>query len=232
MANILSIETSTQVCSVAVSKKGIVSSHKETSVSNSHAELITILCEKALTESDLTFSELDAVAVSQGPGSYTGLRIGASTAKGFCYALDIPLIAISTLKAMALGMKNQVTFLENTLFCPMIDARRMEVYNELFLPDLSVFHPVEATIVEENSFDQYLKKHTIYFGGDGATKCLPLLGNKTNATFIHDFVPSAVWVAALAHEQYKANQFVDTAYFEPYYLKDFVAGIPRVKGLR
>jgi tRNA threonylcarbamoyladenosine biosynthesis protein TsaB len=203
----------------------------ETSVSNSHAELITLLCEKALAESDLTFSDLQAVAVSQGPGSYTGLRIGASTAKGFCYALDIPLIAVSTLKAMALGLLSQTLLTENVLFCPMIDARRMEVYNEIFNSNLQVIQPVQATIVDETSFNPYLQNHTIVFGGDGAAKCQPLLGHHKNAVFVHDYTPSASWVAELAHAHYLSDQFTDTAYFEPYYLKDFIAGIPRVKGL-
>lgn len=231
MVNILSIETSTQVCSVAVSKNGVLTSLMETSVSNSHAELITLLCEKALAESNITFSDLQAVAVSQGPGSYTGLRIGASTAKGFCYALDIPLIAVSTLKAMALGLLNQTQSTDNVLFCPMIDARRMEVYNEIFNHDLQVIQPVQATIIDENSFDPYLQNHPIVFGGDGAAKCQPILGHHKNAVFVNNFAPSASWIAVLAHAHYLSDQFTDTAYFEPYYLKDFIAGIPRVKGL-
>jgi len=231
LAHILSIETSTRVCSVAVSSGNEIVSVKETRVSNSHAEKITLLCEQALLEAGLSFSDLDAIAVSQGPGSYTGLRIGVSTAKGFCYALDIPLIAVSTLKAMALGMLGMNQLGEKALFCPMIDARRMEVYNALFSIKLEQISPVEATIVDEKSFDNYLDKHPIYFAGDGADKCAHLFSACHHAHFVNDFLPSARWVAPLAIQKFAHADFESTAYFEPFYLKDFIAGIPRIKGL-
>jgi len=204
---------------------------KETHVSNSHAELITLLCQQALLEAGLEFSGLDAVAVSQGPGSYTGLRIGVSTAKGLCYGLDIPLIAVSTLEAMALGMITTTPHPENAVFCPMIDARRMEVYNAVFSSHLKLINPVEATVVDEDSFGNFLANHPVYFGGDGAAKCAQVLAHHGHARFLSDFNPSARWVATLSERHFKDSVFTDIAYFEPYYLKDFIAGIPRIKGL-
>lgn len=231
MATILSIETSTRVCSVAISMNENVVVVKETHVSNSHAELITLLCQQALLEAGLEFSGLDAVAVSQGPGSYTGLRIGVSTAKGLCYGLDIPLIAVSTLEAMALGMITTTPHPENAVFCPMIDARRMEVYNAVFSSHLKLINPVEATVVDEDSFGNFLANHPVYFGGDGAAKCAQVLAHHGHARFLSDFNPSARWVATLSERHFKDSVFTDIAYFEPYYLKDFIAGIPRIKGL-
>ncbi len=231
MAHILSIETSTRVCSVAISTDDEVVSVKETHVSNSHAEKITLLCQQALLEAGLSFSDLDAIAVSQGPGSYTGLRIGVSTAKGFCYALDIPLIAVSTLKAMALGMLQLNQLGDKALFCPMIDARRMEVYNAIFSTKMEQISPVEATIVDEQSFAGHLAKHHMYFAGDGAEKCAHLFKQNHHAHFVDDFLPSARWVAQLAVQKFAQSDFESTAYFEPFYLKDFIAGIPRIKGL-
>ena len=231
MATILSIETSTRVCSVAISMNENVVVVKETHVSNSHAELITLLCQQALLEAGLEFSGLDAVAVSQGPGSYTGSRIGVSTAKGLCYGLDIPLIAVSTLEAMALGMITTTPHPENAVFCPMIDARRMEVYNAVFSSHLKLINPVEATVVDEDSFGNFLANHPVYFGGDGAAKCAQVLAHHGHARFLSDFNPSARWVATLSERHFKDSVFTDIAYFEPYYLKDFIAGIPRIKGL-
>ena len=224
MATILSIETSTRVCSVAISMNENVVVVKETHVSNSHAELITLLCQQALLEAGLEFSGLDAVAVSQGPGSYTGLRIGVSTAKGLCYGLDIPLIAVSTLEAMALGMITTTPHPENAVFCPMIDARRMEVYNAVFSSHLKLINPVEATVVDEDSFGNFLANHPVYFGGDGAAKCAQVLAHHGHARFLSDFNPSARWVATLSERHFKDSVFTDIAYFEPYYLKDFMMG--------
>ena len=217
MATILSIETSTRVCSVAISMNENVVVVKETHVSNSHAELITLLCQQALLEAGLEFSGLDAVAVSQGPGSYTGLRIGVSTAKGLCYGLDIPLIAVSTLEAMALGMITTTPHPENAVFCPMIDARRMEVYNAVFSSHLKLINPVEATVVDEDSFGNFLANHPVYFGGDGAAKCAQVLAHHGHARFLSDFNPSARWVATLSERHFKDSVFTDIAYFEPYY---------------
>jgi len=234
MAVILNIETSTQVCSVCLSVDGKVIGIKESHTKNSHAELLTILTQHILDEQNYELKDLDAVAVSKGPGSYTGLRIGVSTTKGLCYSLDIPLIAISTLEAMAAGMSRRVESNDynNLLFCPMIDARRMEVYSALFDEGISMVREIKAEVIDEESFAEELKTHTIVFGGDGAPKCKELLAKNPNAIFLDDFFPSSEFMATLAEQKFRDKDFEDTAYFEPYYLKDFVAGIPRVKGLR
>ena len=236
MANILHIETSTQVCSVAVSINGSVAAIKESADKNSHAELITLFSEKVLKEAGISLPKLDAIAVSKGPGSYTGLRIGVSTAKGFCYALDKPLIAISTLKAMAYGMVRYVEqsgySKENHLFCPMIDARRMEVYTAIFDSGLNTILEISAEIIDASSFSGLLETNPILFAGDGAPKCKELFSSNKNAYFLDGFGPSAAFIAGLAETKFKAGQFENLAYFEPFYLKDFVSGIPKVKGLR
>jgi len=229
---ILNIETSTRVCSVCLSVDGETVAIKESFVKNSHAENITVFSEAVLKEADIEWEELDAVAVSKGPGSYTGLRIGVSTAKGFCYALDIPLIAISTLKAMAAGMVSQTENPGDYLFCPMIDARRMEVYAAVFDDDLNKIKKTEAVIVDENSFSDLLRSKKMIFGGDGAPKCKTVLSHQENAVFYDDFYPSSDYMSRLSEQKFIRQEFEDVAYFEPFYLKDFVAGIPRVKGLK
>ena len=231
MAVILNIETSTRVCSVGLAVDGIITSLKETHVANSHAELVTLYAEQAIHEAGYSFANIDAVAVSMGPGSYTGLRIGVSTAKGFCYALDKPLIAIDTLKAMAAGMIALVKD-DPFLICPMIDARRMEVYAAIYDQQLQCIRPTEARIIDAGSFHDILNDHRIYFGGDGAAKCKEVLGHQKNAVFLESFHPSVKAMAALSDKKFRGDQFEDVAYFEPYYLKDFVAGIPKVKGLK
>lgn len=236
MAVILHIETSTQVCSVAVSKDGAILAIKESADKNSHAELVTIFSEEVLKAAGIKFSGVEAISVSMGPGSYTGLRIGVSTAKGFCFAIDKPLIAISTLEAMASGM---VQFAqksgfanENHLFCPMIDARRMEVYTSVFDSGLKTIQEISAEIIDETSFGELLEHHPILFAGDGAAKCKELFSSNKNAHFLDNFNPSASFMAELAEKKFKAGEFENLAYFEPFYLKDFVSGVPKVKGLR
>ncbi len=233
MAKILNIETSTRVCSVALSVNGKIVSIHESFTQNSHSELISLLSQKVVSEAGLKFTELDAVSVSKGPGSYTGLRIGVSTAKGYCYGLDIPLISVGTLAAMAVGIKNRLDNNDgSTLICPMIDARRMEVYTALFSDELAEIEAVSAKIIDGESFNEYLSKQKLVFAGDGATKCKEVLNHQTNAIFIDDFHPSAKYLSEISEQKYKNQDFEDTAYFEPFYLKEFVAGIPRVKGLR
>ena len=232
LAKILNIETSTQVCSVALAVDGRVMAIEESFTKNAHAENITIFSEKVVTGAGLNFSDIDAVAVSKGPGSYTGLRIGVSTAKGYCYALDKPLIAVSTLRAMAAGMIENMDGTDDLLYCPMIDARRMEVYAAVFDTGLNEIMETKAVIVDENSFADLLSARKVVFGGDGAAKCKDVLGQNQNAVFIDDFNPSASYLAKLSEEKFKSRSFEDVAYFEPFYLKDFVAGIPKVKGLR
>jgi tRNA threonylcarbamoyladenosine biosynthesis protein TsaB len=234
MANILLLETATHVCSVGLALNGNLMSLRESFEQRSHAELITVFIDEIMHETGIPMSGLDAVAVSMGPGSYTGLRIGVSTAKGVCYALDKPLVAIDTLQAMAAGMasERQKQGHQNEWYCPMIDARRMEVYAALFDGANNRMTATEAIIIDAASFDKELREHKLVFFGDGAPKCRELLDSNDQAVFIDDFNPSVKFMGALAQRQFDADEFADTAYFEPFYLKDFVAAPPKVKGLR
>lgn len=234
MGTLLLIETATVVCSVAIARQGNILSLRESHEQRSHAELITIFIQECLDEARLNFDQLDAVAVSRGPGSYTGLRIGVSTAKGICFAKDIPLIATDTLQAMAAGFAEQYTELlkPTDLLIPMIDARRMEVYTATFKPDNERIEETTARIIDENSYADLAENHRLWFFGDGADKCNPVLHRPEQMNIVNGFTPSAKPMAGLAQQAYEAKQFVDLAYFEPFYLKDFVAGIPKVKGLK
>jgi tRNA threonylcarbamoyladenosine biosynthesis protein TsaB len=226
MSLILQIETATTSCSVALAKDGKVLTARTINQRNIHAEVITVFIDEILTENGFTFQQLDAVAVSSGPGSYTGLRIGISTAKGLCFSLDKPLIAVETLQAMAAGylqrFKKPVE--QKFLLCPMIDARRMEVYAALFDQDLNRIEATSAAIIDQESFKTALEQHTIIFFGDGAAKCRAVLGHHLNAVFIDDFFNEAADLTTLAAEKLKLKAFEDVAYFEPFYLKDFIAG--------
>jgi tRNA threonylcarbamoyladenosine biosynthesis protein TsaB len=232
VAIILYLETATTVCSVALTKNNQLMGLRETTVSNSHSELLTVFIHEVLTESGISFSEIDAVAVSKGPGSYTGLRIGVSTAKGICYALDKPLIAIGTLLAMARGAAQTYYAIDSkTLICPMLDARRMEVYYALFDHHLNVIKPDCAAIITENYFSDILTTKKLILLGDGAEKCMPLFNNHPNIKLISNFSISAKYMMLIASQYYYNNKFEDLAYFEPFYLKDFIAAKPVVKGL-
>nr|MBC7612905.1 tRNA (adenosine(37)-N6)-threonylcarbamoyltransferase complex dimerization subunit type 1 TsaB [Pseudopedobacter sp.] len=225
MALILQIETATQTCSVALAKDGVVLDFIERTERNIHASVITLFIDELMKKNNYQFSDLNAIAISMGPGSYTGLRIGVSTAKGLCYALDIPLIAINTLEAMSSGfLSNHFSVNPDTLFCPMIDARRMEVYCAIYNSKTAVVLETKAEIIDENSFKEVLDSHVIYFFGDGATKCESFLSTHLNARLIDDFENSAKYLSAIAHQKYLQKDFVDVAYFEPFYLKDFIAG--------
>ncbi|NVM65496.1 tRNA threonylcarbamoyladenosine biosynthesis protein TsaB [Mucilaginibacter sp. SG538B] len=226
MSLILQIETATTSCSVALARDGKVLGFKQINIRNIHAEVITLYIDDLLNNSGLTYNELDAIAVSSGPGSYTGLRIGVSTAKGLCFALDKPLIAIETLEAMAYGVINSLGDAAdgNMLLCPMIDARRMEVYTALFDAAGNRVRETAADIIEENSFANYLKDHQILFFGDGAEKCKGVLSASPNALFLDDFVNSATYLTQKASQKFADGAFEDVAYYEPYYLKDFIAG--------
>lgn len=218
MALLLSIETSTKNCSVALSKEGAILSLKEENNGGySHAEQLHVFIEEILQEHHLKVNNLDAIAVGKGPGSYTGLRIGVSTAKGLAYAANIPLIAIDTLKALA--KKAPVT--SQDLIVPMIDARRLEVYTAIYNANLEEVQKVNALIVEPTSFETELQSKNLYFLGDGAEKCKEIIQHP-NANFIDNTFPSAKEIATLAEEKYKQQLFEDVAYFEPFYLKDFV----------
>jgi len=231
MALILNIETSTQVCSVCLSDGGKVIAMRESNDDKSHARLLNIFIDEILKEQNITFSVLDAVAVSKGPGSYTGLRIGVSTAKGLCYAKNIPLIAVHTLESMAHGVihykYNKSEDSENELvFVPMIDARRMEVYSAFFNINGEMIREVEAEIIDENSYQDILKDKKMIFFGDGAEKIKDVIKNP-NAIFIENVNPSSEYMSALSESTFNKKQFEDVAYFEPFYLKDFIATIPK-----
>jgi tRNA threonylcarbamoyladenosine biosynthesis protein TsaB len=221
---ILQIETATTVCSVALSNNGEVLAVKQMDQRNIHAEVITLYIEELLTSTSKKYNELDAIAVSCGPGSYTGLRIGISTAKGLCYALEKPLIAIETLEAMATGavMESELAT-GDILLCPMIDARRMEVYTAIFNTKGERISPTTTEIIDDNSFAGLLGQNKILFFGDGAEKCRETLNNP-NALFLEGFTNSATYLTKRATEKFTAKDFEDVAYFEPYYLKDFIAG--------
>lgn len=226
MSLILQIETSTISCSVGLARDGKMLSGRTISQRNIHAEVITVFIGEILAENNISFTELDAVAVSSGPGSYTGLRIGVSTAKGLCFSLDKPLIAVETLKAMAAGYLSRFGNLDEKpiLLCPMIDARRMEVYTALFDQDLNQIQPTSAEIITAESFKEVLNQHKIIFFGDGAMKCSAVLNQQHNAVFIDNFINNAADLTTLAAEKFESQIFEDVAYFEPFYLKDFIAG--------
>jgi len=224
---ILQIETATQVCSAAISQDGKTIALKEEMASNIHAGSLTLFIQSVMDTAGLKFSELDAIAVSKGPGSYTGLRIGVSTAKGLCFALDKPLIGIDTLQMMAEGFLKAEPAHEG-LICSMIDARRMEVFTAVFDAQLDYVSPVEAKIIDEQSFESLLKANQITFIGDGAEKCAATLTHE-NAHFSMTNYNSAGNMSRLAMQAYTQGKFEDVAYFEPFYLKDFVLTTPKKK---
>lgn len=223
MSCILNIETSTNVCSVAVSQDGSCIFNKEDHEGPNHAVILGVFVQEALSFIDSHAIPLDAVAVSCGPGSYTGLRIGLSMTKGICYGRDVKLIAIPTLELMCvpllLGEKINE---ENALLCPMIDARRMEVYSQFFDRALNEVRSISADIVENNTYDDILAQQPVYFFGNGAEKCHEVLTHH-NAHIIEGIVPLAKNMYPLAEKRMANEQFEDVAYFVPFYLKDFVA---------
>ncbi len=221
MALILQLETSTTSCSVALSINGETVALKEINERNAHASSLTLFIQDVMLSAGKEMNDLDAIAVSMGPGSYTGLRIGVSTAKGLCYGLDIPLIAINTLEAMTGGYQ-MIDAGQPGLYCPMIDARRMEVYSAVYDTNMKEVLPVEARIIDANSLSDILSTQRITFFGDGAMKCKDVLSGSSNAVFVHDFNNSAKDMSTLAYQKYLGKQFEDVAYFEPYYLKDFL----------
>ena len=220
MALILLIETATKSCSVSLSYENkIIACKEEVNKQYSHAEKLTVFITELFKTQDFSIKDLDAIAVSKGPGSYTGLRIGVSTAKGLCYALDIPLISVSTLKAMAFRMAQKE---DSDLYCPMIDARRMEVYNAFYNSTNKEIRGIQADIIEADSYQKELDKKVLFFG-DGAQKCKQIIQHP-NAKFLDDIFPSSKDMLEIANEKFSENFFEDVAYFEPFYLKDFVTG--------
>jgi tRNA threonylcarbamoyladenosine biosynthesis protein TsaB len=227
MALILQLETATQVCSAALSQNGKTIAIKERQAVNIHAGSLTIFIQEVMADAGFSYTDLDAISVSKGPGSYTGLRIGVSTAKGLCFALDKPLIAIGTLTMMASGFrKANPTF--NGLVCPMIDARRMEVFTAVFNSSIEIVEPVSAKIVDDQSYEDLLNKGTMMFIGDGAEKCKAAITHE-NARFSNENFNSAGNMSELSFEAFSKGDFEDLAYFEPFYLKDFVLTTPKVK---
>lgn len=221
---ILLLETATSSCSVALSEKGKVIGVKEANERNIHASHITLFIEELMLKADKKYSDLQAVAVSKGPGSYTGLRIGVSTAKGLCYALDIPLLGIDTLEAMACSLTQRIDIPDSALLIPMIDARRMEVYTGIYQKDLNMVEAVSANIVDRHSFEQYGPNELFMFG-DGSDKFKELFADQPAIKFI-DFENSAAHLNDSACRKLQEGDFENLAYFEPFYLKDFLFNKP------
>lgn len=222
MVYILNIETATKNCSVSVSKDGKMVALQELNDGKySHAEKLHEFIKNVMEKANIEFKDLKAVAVSKGPGSYTGLRIGVSAAKGICFSLDIPLIATSTLQALAISITNN-----DGIKIPLLDARRMEVYSAVFSNKNMEIREVEAEIIDKTSFNEYLIEGKVYFLGDGASKCKEVITHE-NAIFLEDKFPSANEMAKLSFKKYKINDFENVAYFEPFYLKDFLVTIPK-----
>ncbi|MBJ2122857.1 tRNA (adenosine(37)-N6)-threonylcarbamoyltransferase complex dimerization subunit type 1 TsaB [Flavobacterium sp. IB48] len=221
MSYILNIETATKNCSVSIAKDGQTIVCTELADEGySHAEKLHVFIEEAIKKAGISAHDLKAVGVSQGPGSYTGLRIGVSAAKGLCYALNIPLIAVDTLQTLA----SQAGVTDGKIVT-MLDARRMEVYSAIFNPDLTVERAIQAEIIDENSFQEYTDK--LYFVGDCADKCKPVL-TRDNLVFLENVkYPSAQAMSKISFDKYQKSDTVDVAYFEPYYLKDFMIAPPK-----
>lgn len=218
MGLILSLETSVDSCSAAIHDNGKLLSSEFIEEPQAHASKLGLLIQKVLDDSNKSTKTLDAIAVTSGPGSYTGLRIGVSTAKGLCYSLDIPLIAVNTLQLMAYQASHSIS--EGTLMCPMIDARRMEVYSLLMDSSLSILAPIKAEIIDEQSYAQVLSNQRIAFFGNGAAKCKSVI-TQSNATFIDGIIPSAVSLGEMAALKFEKAEFEDLIHFEPFYLKEF-----------
>jgi len=220
---ILQIDTATSVCSVSLSRAGETIAVAELDEPNVHASKLTRLIEEVMEKSSLQLSDLNAVAVSKGPGSYTGLRIGVSTAKGLCYGLEIPLIGIDSLHSLASGVIIQNPDLpERALLYPMIDARRLEVYLSVFDKNLNLKQPTKAQILDSTYFDKVDMDIPIYLFGDGADKFEELLSGNVNVHIMAGFRQSASFLSHLAYQAFQDSSFEDVAYFEPFYLKDFV----------
>lgn len=226
MSCILHIETSTAVCSVSVSEDGLSIFSKEDHNGPSHAVSLGVFVDEALSFVDSHAMMLDAVAVSCGPGSYTGLRIGVSMAKGVCYGRNISLIGIPTPEILCVPVLLYQELPDDALLCPMIDARRMEVYAAVYDRALNVKREISADIVDENSYANILNEHPVYFFGDGALKCRDKIIHP-NAHFIEDIEPLARMMFPLAEKAMAKQDFKDVAYFEPFYLKEFVASKPK-----
>jgi len=219
---ILNIETATKNCSVSISKEGKIIALKELNDGNySHAEKLHGLIGQITLEANIELSHLKAIAISKGPGSYTGLRIGVSAVKGLCFALDIPMISVNTLQSLALSVS-----IEKGYKIPLLDARRMEVYSQVFSEKDEKIRDVHAEIIDSDSFSDFLNAEKVYFFGDGAEKCKGIITHE-NAVFIDGKFPSAKEMSVISYEKYLKKEFEDVAYFEPFYLKEFIGGISK-----
>ena len=226
MSCILHIETSTNVCSVAVSQDGAVIFNETDRDGPNHSVKLGVFVDEAMSFTDNHAIPFDAVAVSCGPGSYTGLRIGVSMAKGICYARNLKLLAVPTLELLAVPVLLREQVEEDALICPMLDARRMEVYAGIFDRALHEVRPVSADVVDENTYKEYLDQHPVYFFGNGAAKCMDAI-HHPNARLIEGIEPLAKYMMPLAERRMMREQFEDVAYFVPFSLKDFVAKTPK-----
>ena len=226
MSKILNIETSTTVCSVSISEGASCKCFRENFAGNNHSELIGVFTQEVLAEAAIEPKDLDAVALSIGPGSYTGLRIGTSFAKGLCYGSNLKLITIPTLKIIAQNAKEKYNIEDDALLCPMIDARRMEVYNCIYDASLGQVRETQPEIIDENSFAEILQSKKVYFCGNGAAKCKPFITHE-NAIFLDEVYPLATSMIALSEEAYAEDNFADVAYFEPFYLKAAHVTMPK-----
>lgn len=226
MSCILSIETSTDVCSVAMSENGQCIFKEEDHSGPNHAVSLGVFIDEALSFTDNHAIPLGAVAVSQGPGSYTGLRIGVSMAKGICYGRDVPLLAVPTLEVMAVPVLLNHEIEEDALLCPMIDARRMEVYSAIYDRALKPLRETRADVVDGDTYREFLDNHPVYFFGNGAAKCMETI-NHPNAHLIEGIEPLAKYMFPLAERKWVQKEYEDVAYFVPFYLKDFVAKMPK-----
>ena len=230
MATILNIETSTEVCSVALTSDGQVLDHHENYEAQTHATLLSQYVSDALKYLRSRELRLDAVAVSMGPGSYTGLRIGMSEAKGLAFGLDVPLIGVGTLQLLAVSAMFRDFYDDDVLFAPMIDARRMEVYTAVYSPSLTEVMTPSAIIIDEHSFSPWLSDHQLVMCGNGSTKARGVITHP-NALFVDGVKPVAVDMMALSEKAFRESDFIDVAYATPFYLKDFQATKPKNKVL-
>ncbi|MDR2292770.1 MAG: tRNA (adenosine(37)-N6)-threonylcarbamoyltransferase complex dimerization subunit type 1 TsaB [Prevotellaceae bacterium] len=227
MSKILSIESGTSICSVALSHNKQIIALRESDGEIAHAAKLSVFIDEVLTCQNLNVSDLDAIAVSEGPGSYTGIRIGVSTAKGLCFGANKPLIAVGSLQSLAKLAVEKAKPSPEMLLCPMIDARRMEVYTALFDNNANAINQISAQIIDESTFAELLATNRIMFFGSGAEKCKSVI-NSPNAIFA-DIKASAKGMIDIAIEKFASSDFVDIAYFEPFYLKDFVATTSKKK---
>lgn len=226
MALILALETATEVCSVALLHNNLCIKEICNTEGNAHARLLHVLVADLLSQTGKTFAEIDAIAVSMGPGSYTGLRVGVSAAKGYCFAAGLPLIAVNTLQSIAAVAQSSFRFDPKTLLCPMLDARRMEVYTAILSTDLTFIEPTQALILDTESYQHLLETNKIAFFGNGSAKFKEILHHE-NAQFIENLTPSAAGMASIAHKKFESKQFENLAYFEPFYLKEFIGTTPK-----